>query len=107
MLKSIAPFVEFAINQDYIAEFLCINKEKPEMQCNGKCHLFKEVEKQQEELPDVLQISMEEYPIGFVEFLSLNKNKQLEPTSIRVFAYNSNYRYLHSYLIFHPPIFRV
>lgn len=37
--------VDFNINQDYIAEVLCINKDKPEMKCNGKCHLKKELKK--------------------------------------------------------------
>ena len=25
--------------QDYIAEKFCVNKDKPELQCNGKCHM--------------------------------------------------------------------
>ncbi len=29
----------FQLNIDYIIETYCINKEKPEMLCNGKCHL--------------------------------------------------------------------
>lgn len=28
MLKPIQPYIEYLINQDYIAEFLCVNKEK-------------------------------------------------------------------------------
>ena len=45
MLRPIAPFVEYAINYDYISKVLCINKDKPEMNCNGKCQLMKELEK--------------------------------------------------------------
>lgn len=29
----------FELNIDYIIETYCINKEKPELKCNGKCHL--------------------------------------------------------------------
>lgn len=29
----------FQLNLDYIIETYCINKEKPELQCHGKCHL--------------------------------------------------------------------
>ncbi|MDO5978934.1 hypothetical protein [Flavivirga spongiicola] len=29
----------FQLNIDYIIETYCVNKEKPELQCNGKCHL--------------------------------------------------------------------
>lgn len=37
--------VDFKINQDFIAKVLCINKETPELQCNGKCQLAKELKK--------------------------------------------------------------
>lgn len=29
----------YELNIDYIIETYCVNKEKPELQCNGKCHL--------------------------------------------------------------------
>lgn len=35
--------MEYAINYDYIVKVLCENKEKPEVACNGKCHLKKEL----------------------------------------------------------------
>lgn len=35
------PFVEYAFNYNYISTVLCVNKDKPKMQCNGKCHLAK------------------------------------------------------------------
>lgn len=36
------------INQDYITENYCVNKDKPKMHCNGKCHLAKQLEKAEE-----------------------------------------------------------
>ena len=27
------------LSQDYITEKFCVNKDKPELQCNGKCHM--------------------------------------------------------------------
>lgn len=35
----------YSINKEYIATILCINKAKPEMHCDGKCYLKKQVEK--------------------------------------------------------------
>lgn len=32
------------MNIDYIIKTYCINKEKPELQCNGKCHLAKQLQ---------------------------------------------------------------
>ncbi len=38
-------FGSYLLNKDYIKEVLCINKEKASMDCEGKCHLKKELEK--------------------------------------------------------------
>lgn len=35
--------ISFQINQDYIAKNLCENRDKPKMQCNGHCQLFKQL----------------------------------------------------------------
>jgi len=32
--------MEYAFNYDYISKVLCINKDKPELNCNGKCYLM-------------------------------------------------------------------
>lgn len=45
LLRPAFPLVEYAVNYDYIANVLCENKAKPEMHCNGKCHLMKELAK--------------------------------------------------------------
>lgn len=31
------------LNQDYIARVLCINRAKPQLKCNGKCHLRRQL----------------------------------------------------------------
>jgi hypothetical protein len=40
------PVVEYVLNYEYIVTVLCENKDKPEMHCNGKCHLTKELAKE-------------------------------------------------------------
>lgn len=40
---NIATLVNFKINQDFIAEFLCIDKDEPESTCHGKCQLTKQL----------------------------------------------------------------
>ncbi|MHC5354656.1 hypothetical protein ACYSNX_10880 [Myroides sp. LJL115] len=42
--KPIFPVLDFVINYDAIQE-LCINKNLPELQCNGTCHLKNELAK--------------------------------------------------------------
>ena len=47
-LKPLFPVLEYAVNYEYISKVLCVNKAKPMMHCNGKCHLMKELAKAQE-----------------------------------------------------------
>ena len=39
----------FKINQDYIARVLCINRDKPEMHCNGNCILMQRIKADEEQ----------------------------------------------------------
>lgn len=45
MLAMPAACFEYAVNKEYIAATLCENKAKPQMHCNGQCHLKKELAK--------------------------------------------------------------
>ncbi|MEN9488966.1 MAG: hypothetical protein RL494_1231 [Bacteroidota bacterium] len=47
-LKPVLPVVEYVVNYEYISKVLCVNKDKPKLQCNGKCHLMKELAKASE-----------------------------------------------------------
>ncbi|MDI1257285.1 MAG: hypothetical protein PSV16_14420 [Flavobacterium sp.] len=52
LLKPIFPMVEYAVNYEYVSKVLCVNKEKPQLHCNGKCHLMRELAKASEkEIP--------------------------------------------------------
>ena len=48
LLKPVLPVFSYIMNYDYIVAELCENKAKPEMHCNGKCHLMKELAKASE-----------------------------------------------------------
>ncbi len=37
----------YTLNKKYITDNLCINRSKPKMHCNGKCHLAKELSKEE------------------------------------------------------------
>jgi hypothetical protein len=41
--------LNYQVNKDYIAEFLCVNKSKPELLCEGQCYLKKELKKAYQE----------------------------------------------------------
>ena len=42
-------FTAFKINQDYITQNLCVNRDHPEKHCCGKCHLHKQMQKDDEQ----------------------------------------------------------
>ena len=42
-LTKLVLVAEYQVNKNYIAEFLCINKSKPKLKCEGKCQLSKEL----------------------------------------------------------------
>jgi len=41
--------LDYYINYTYIVKNLCINKDKPEMHCNGKCYLKQMIKKEARE----------------------------------------------------------
>lgn len=44
--QTLGTYAWFLYNQDFIAEFLCINKDKPAMHCDGKCVLMARLAKE-------------------------------------------------------------
>jgi len=84
-------------------EKLCENKDKPELQCNGKCHLKKVTESSSKESNKPTRL------IGFKEIL-LYSEKPFEYSFNKVFIqkkasseYVNLYNYLNLQNCFHPP----
>ena len=103
MLKPVMPVFEYVINQDYIAEYLCINKDKPEMDCNGKCYLMQKIQKENDEKKQNLPaINLKDYPIGFVTILTLpfNSTHILKKEN---FTHSNLYTNLFFTSVYHPP----
>jgi len=66
----------FELNIDYIIDTYCINKDEPEMACNGKCHLSKMITPTETPAGDtkgVLHITEAFFPV-----FHLSKNNDLE-----------------------------
>ncbi|MBP2618405.1 hypothetical protein [Chryseobacterium jejuense] len=45
VFRPLVPLAEYAVNYNYIVNTLCVNKSQPELHCNGKCYLSKELAK--------------------------------------------------------------
>ncbi len=48
-LTKIGLLIDFTVNQDFITEVFCINKEKPAVTCHGKCYLSQQLKKAEEQ----------------------------------------------------------
>ncbi|SDW43930.1 hypothetical protein SAMN05216556_105154 [Aequorivita viscosa] len=44
--KPFWPVMDYMVNYDYIVNNLCENRDKPELNCDGKCYLSKELAKE-------------------------------------------------------------
>ncbi len=45
ILRPVLPYVEYSLLRDYIVKNLCINRDKPESTCDGKCFLDDQLKK--------------------------------------------------------------
>ncbi|MFM1879258.1 MAG: hypothetical protein RLZZ241_2124 [Bacteroidota bacterium] len=103
MYRPVAPVFDYLMNRDYIAEVFCINKDKPELSCNGQCYLMKTLkEKQQQDNSKVPPINLQEYPIGFFNILEITAI--LVPVPVQEFTTHPSEK-IASFkaAIFHPP----
>lgn len=107
--------VHFYWNQKEITRLECENKDRPEMKCNGKCYLVKQLEKAENELQQkkseqqktlkgfkLLEsesfISLDNFTLPTVSFFDITVENQL-------IFYQSLASQTHLNAIFHPPIF--
>jgi hypothetical protein len=103
MLKPVMPVFNYIVNHDYIAEYLCINKGKPMLNCDGKCYLSKMIQAEQDEKQKNLPaINLKDYPIGFVLIASY-QFINTEVTSKKDFSYSNLYSKSFHPIVYHPP----
>lgn len=102
------PVVEYIVNYEYIATVLCENVDKPEMQCNGKCHVAKEFE---QTLEHHSPVQLEKAVVLF-DFIPVFSSYNTDCIAIERFSskekvpffYSNIYTYLFSTNVLQPPI---
>lgn len=76
MMRPLLPIIEYYANYDYIATVLCENKDKPYLECNGKCYLQKQLKKASHDTHDhkstVPKINLDDYPVSPLTYYSSN-----------------------------------
>lgn len=107
IFRPVMPVVEYMVNYDYISTVLCENVDKPQLECNGKCHLAKELDKTLETkapvhlekatvLLDFIPVFTYKTELDFVDY---SFKKDFEHSS-----YLNLYNYLYSSFVLQPPI---
>lgn len=101
------PFLDYVVNYHYITTELCENKNAPELHCNGKCHLKKELAKsykndtpasnEKKSETETLVLFMVKIPVFY-----FNENR-VSHFIMHTF-YNNLYSHLEAVNIFRPPI---
>lgn len=97
------PYIDYALNKEYIAEVLCENQDEPELHCNGICQLkkrLKKAEDKEKEAPTSVRLEMqytlEESPL-------LRHSLLGEIVGKTKFRYQFNVKTGETIGIFHPP----
>ena len=99
MVKPIIPIMEYYANYDYIAMELCENRDKPYLECNGKCYLEKQIKENTPSNHDhnspIPSIDLKDYPISplgvFTYNFSSDKPFLTKVSNSSKFFYNQYY----------------
>lgn len=98
----------YQLNIDYIIETYCVNTDKPELKCNGKCHLAKQLTAldNTDDSGKAITTYFDSFFPVFTEKLPVinfqNLSQCIEKQKIN--SNNQNYSYHFNYYHFKPPM---
>lgn len=106
-LRLSVTFFHYAFFNETFTEMYCENIDKPEMNCNGKCHLMQELDNEQSDahafylnknLHENIWLYVARLPnvLNYNHALNIDAQPNEEP--------NSLYQFIFSDFILHPPI---
>lgn len=99
-------FLDYELRKDYIIQNYCVNKNRPELHCDGKCYLAKQIKtaEQQEQQQKGADFNRYLFGVEFIEtpneiiVFHLSKTKLLTN-----FKYRDSLSQKHLTSVFHPP----
>ncbi|MCB0428819.1 MAG: hypothetical protein H6585_00780 [Flavobacteriales bacterium] len=96
--------VDFYLNQDYLEQAFCVNKDKPQMHCHGKCHMKNMLKKEEKketspaspfkEKREIQLFSQRNEPNHFADINRVGKTFT---------PYRPTHSHPHTRAVFHPP----
>lgn len=91
LIKPLWPLAEYAINYNYIIENLCENRDRPFLNCDGKCYLAKQLAKESEGTDkNPFENRPSKTDIQFVISLDLSVHFGLDPADVALALNNFN-----------------
>lgn len=94
----------YSVNIEYIIKELCENKDKPELNCKGKCFLKKKMAQADESEKKTNEIFKQvEFP-AFIPNSTLTLSLKSIELENRYALVNNLYNYQNYIRIFHPPL---
>ncbi|GAA3783711.1 hypothetical protein GCM10022271_15030 [Corallibacter vietnamensis] len=99
----------YELNIDYIIKTYCINTDKPELKCNGKCHLAKQLNLETQNSEDENELNSIAVFEGFLPVFNqiqtyiLPKKPKLTISKHIVDGYFNNYFFLKGESQYKPP----
>ena len=108
-LKPVFPVLDYILNYNYISTVLCENKDKPKLNCCGKCHLKKELAKASEGEKPIQsnkknnnKQEIENLFFHNINYILSKENILIKKNSFKEY-YSNIYSYMNSSSVFHPP----
>ncbi|MBL1222046.1 hypothetical protein JET18_14425 [Chryseobacterium sp. L7] len=109
VFRPLIPLMEYAVNYDYISTTLCVNKSKPELHCNGKCYVSKELAKTNDSdsspLNKTKNSGQKVLDICTLPEIAVVQKAEKFFSSDFSFLYETAYSFLFLKYIFKPPVF--
>ncbi len=108
-VSKVAITADFVIHQDYIAQNLCENRDKPDLHCNGTCVLMqklklkKDTSNEPRELPKLAQTEISSFLVIDFDFAPLYNPESVIDENLPCHSKDIKSLYLKD--IFHPPRF--
>jgi hypothetical protein len=109
MLMAPIFFVNYELRKDYIIKNYCVNKSRPEMHCDGKCYLAKQIQKAEQEdqkqatndfISKLLSFEVIQRSNLFDNYF---QQKTFEEKTATNYFYKNNLSHTHTFSFFHPP----
>ncbi len=105
MMSASLILLNYEVNTSYIIENFCVNTDSPELNCNGKCHLAKQIQADSEQKSETPAAENEIITL----VLTIEESSDFEFKFFELECAHANSLYLEGHYsnplhsIFHPP----